>query len=161
MRKETLEARKAGKRIWNEQIKTLTRFSSRKGYKVVFDKSSQSEDLVDYTTKTIIISSRHSQEVAFYFLLHEIGHVVIKGSSGKYKHAYDEIWKTFSKSSLTFKVATLQEELDAWREGLILAHKMNLKVDRRKFEVTKTKCISTYLSWASRQVSAIQSMVII
>jgi hypothetical protein len=140
------------KRInWTRQLERLTKYAANRGYMVVFEKSAENQDSVDPERKVIRISTGHTNEMAFYCFLHELGHVVLMDDHKKYKHSYGIIWNSFSGNSLTLRVTTLQEELDAWREGLKLSRRLKLKVNRRKFEIVKAKCIATYLPWAARR----------
>lgn len=136
---------------WDKQLTKLIKWSNNKGYSVVFKKTEQ--DWVDLDKKEIVISSSHGDEVALYCLLHELGHIILIKDKRRYKHAYGIIWDSFSENSLTLRVTTLQEELDAWREGLKLAKSLKMKVQRRKYEIIKAKCIATYLPWASRKTA--------
>lgn len=133
---------------WKAQIEKLCLWAKEKEGCVVSFKDSE-EDQVDVDTFEITISKKHSPEVAFYFLLHELGHVVLIRDKKQYKHAYGIIFDNFSTNSLTTKVTTLQEELDAWREGLKIAKSLKLKINRRKFEITKTQAFNSYLAWCS------------
>lgn len=133
---------------WKAQTEKLCKWAEEKeGCKVVFKESEEDQVVVD--TFEVTISKRHTPEVALYFLLHELGHVVLIRDKKRYKHSYGVIFDNFSTNSLTTKVTTLQEELDAWREGLNIAKSLKLKIDRRKFEITKTQAINSYLAWCS------------
>jgi len=140
---------------WKRQLMELTEYANSKGYEVLFKKSASNQDLVDPENKIIRISAGHTNEIAFYCFLHELGHIILMNNQKKYKHSYGIIWDSFSGNSLTLRITTLQEELDAWREGLKLANRLKMKVDRRKFEITKAKCIVTYLPWAARRSTAV------
>ncbi len=133
---------------WNKQLSKLVKWvANTKKYSILF--KDVELDSVDFDKKEIVISSSHASEVAFYCLLHELGHIILIEDKRKYRHAYGVIWDSFSQNSLTLRVTTLQEELDAWREGLKLAKSLNMKICRRKYEIVKAKCIATYLPWAS------------
>lgn len=132
---------------WKAQIEKLTSWAQEKeGCQVSF---SSEDDQVDVGSLEITISTKHTPEVALYFFLHELGHVVLIRDKKQYKHAYGTIFENFSANSLTTKVTTLQEELDAWREGLKIAKSLKLRIDRRKFEIIKTQAINSYLAWCS------------
>lgn len=131
--------------FWLRQLRDLERWCNAKGYRVVCKPAAG--DVVYYEKKLIVLDAKMSDEIMMYTLLHEIGHVRLFDSK-KYYRIYGYIFENFSKTSLTYKCAILQEELDAWREGLKLAGMLDLYVNRRKWEVTKTKCIAGYLTWA-------------
>lgn len=131
--------------LWLRQLRDLERYCNSKGYRVVYKKIDI--EAVYYEKKLIVMSTKTSDEIALYCLLHELGHVKLLDRDKKYRETYSYIFENFSKTSLTHRIAILQEELDAWREGLKLAESLQIYIDRRKWEITKTKCISTYLSW--------------
>lgn len=134
--------------FWLKQLRNLERYCNEKGYRVVY--RDVEIDAVYLEKKVFVMSNKPKDEVSMYHLLHEIGHLRVIRKKKTYADSYSYIFDNFSKTSLTHQIATIQEELDAWREGLKLARTLNLHVDRRKWEITKTKCISTYLSWAVR-----------
>lgn len=134
--------------FWLRQLRDLERYCNEKGYRVVY--RDVETDAVYFEKKMFVMNSKLSNEVSMYHLLHEIGHLRVMRKKKTYNEVYDYIFDNFSKASLTHKIAILQEELDAWREGLNLARRLDIHIDRRKWEITKTKCISTYLSWAVR-----------
>jgi len=106
--------------------------------------------MVYYEKKLFVMSDKISDEISTYHLLHELGHTKVLQKKKTYSEYYSYIFENFSPISLTHKIAIIQEELDAWREGLKLARQLGIHIDRRKWEIAKTKCISTYLSWAVR-----------
>jgi len=129
---------------WLLELRKLERYCNQKGYAVLYQPVPH--DSINFIEKRIVIGDHHSDEVSLYCLLHEIGHYITLKKK-RYDVEYNEIFDGFSRSSATYKLAILQEELDAWREGLKLANRLGINVDRRKFEITKTKCIGTYLAW--------------
>lgn len=134
--------------FWLKQLRDLERYCNKEGYRVVY--KNVDIDAVYYEKKVFVMSDKLSDEISTYHLLHELGHLRVMRKKKTYKETYKYVFDNFSTSSLTHKIVTIQEELDAWREGLILARRLGLYIDRRKWEITKTKCISTYLSWAMR-----------
>lgn len=134
--------------FWLKQLRDLERYCNKKGYRVVY--KPVEIDAVYYEKKLFVMSDKLSDEISFYHLLHEIGHVRVMQKKKTYADSYNYIFDNFSKTSLTHQIATIQEELDAWREGLKLARILDMHVDRRKWEIAKTKCISTYITWAQR-----------
>ena len=130
---------------WLEELHKVQKYCNRKSYSVVYKPVEY--DFVDLEKKKITISTSHSYEIALYSLLHEMGHVTLCNRKKSYKTNFDYVFENFSKSSMVYKLTILLEELDAWKEGLKLAERLNIRVDRRKFEITKAKCISTYITW--------------
>lgn len=134
--------------FWLRQLRDLERYCNRLGYRVVY--KNVEIDAIYYEKKVFVMNDKLSDEVSTYHLLHELGHLRVIRKKKTYSECYSYIFDNFSHTSLTHQIATIQEELDAWREGLKLAQQLGLHIDRRKWEITKTKCISTYLSWAVR-----------
>ena len=145
--------RKTTKHFWIEQLRDLERYCNEKGYRVVV-KSTEIET-IDLANKLITLDSKKNDETTFYLLLHEMGHARLMNNNEKYKKTCGYVFENFCKSSLTHAIAILEEELDAWKEGLVLAKTINFYVDRRKWEAIKTKCISSYVAWvdSKKQVS--------
>lgn len=95
-----------------------------------------------YTAGAITVCSSLSVENQLYVLLHECGHHVLC------QHV--DVHKRFGKVLKTnaYKVDLLQEELDAWKEGLLLAGRLGVCVDENKFNKIKTDCVVRYMKWA-------------
>jgi len=140
---------KNNKYVWLKQLHALERYCNEKGYRVVC-KAVDVESMY-YTQKLITLSSKWNDETAFYLLLHEMGHARLIDNSEKYDKTWGHVFDNFSHSSLTYGIAILSEELDAWKEGLILADNLNFYVNRRKWEMIKTRCISSYVSWVENK----------
>jgi len=139
--------------FWISQLRDLERYCNAEGYRVVVKPGAA--EMVFYDKKLFVLDSKKNDETAMYILLHEIGHTRVI-SNKRYYETYGCVFDNFSKASMTYKIATIQEELDAWREGLKLADTLGLHVDRRKWEITKTKCIATYLTWAQANKTRIE-----
>lgn len=132
---------------WLTELRKLERYCNKKGFAVLYQPVKL--DSIYFEDKRIVIGDHHSDEISLYCLLHEIGHHIIMCKKS-YDVEYQTIYDNFSKSSSTYRITNVQEELDAWKEGLKLANRLNITVDRRKYEITKSKCISTYLSWVGK-----------
>lgn len=133
---------------WPSQLKKLERYCNKKGFAVLYRDIEL--DVIYFDEKKIVLGDQHSDEISLYMLLHEIGHHVTLKKK-RYQKEYQAVYDTFSKSSTTMRLTNVQEELDAWREGLKLAERLGITVDRRKFEITKSRCITTYLSWMNKK----------
>ena len=130
---------------WKSQIKKLEDYCDKNGLRVVF--RDVEIDLVYFDKKLIILTNRKNLEKTTHHFLHELGHVLLMNNKMEYKERYGYIENEFSRSSLTSRISILQEELDAWKQGLMLSKNLDIDINRRKWELHKTKCISGYLGW--------------
>lgn len=128
---------------WHKELRKLERYCNKKGYAVLYN--DVNIDSVNFDNKRITLGNHHNDEMSLYYLLHEMGHVVLYNRKKTYKKHYQYFFENFSKTSMVYKVGILQEELDAWKEGLKLANRLKIKINRRKFEITKSRCIKTYI----------------
>ena len=102
--------------------------------------------------KEITIDSKPNSEMKMYYLLHEIGHALAQ----QYKHhtyLYSEnILKIGSDDigKLKYncdKLNILSVEIEAWNRGLLLAKKLNIHVNRRKFNTAKSVALMSYMEF--------------
>ncbi len=137
---------------WKSQISFVEEYlQSKYCYDVI--QVTDTEDRAVFTDRTIYINSRTHPEHRFYTLLHEYGHVEL----------YEEDWRSFgstfpsyirfynkrSTRSKSGKVATIAEEIEAWRRGLGLAYRKNLGVDFTKYEKIMNESLMSYIEWAA------------
>ena len=130
------------------QVKELEKYIKEKmNFSVVYKDIETCE--CHYTKKIIVVDSKLNFEPMFYLMLHEVGHAKLYNKNKRYDKKYNEIYENFSKGSFTYKTTILQEELDAWQEAIILCKKLEFKINKKSFEVEKTKCIMSYINWIS------------
>lgn len=132
---------------WHKQSQVLTEYAKRKGFKVISQKT-DGTSWVDFVNDEIVIHNGTTEEVQFYHLMHELGHVLQLSNSKRYDRQFNKIFKRFTRNSMTYKVKIIEEEIDAWNIGLKLCRRMGLKTDRRKYEIIRAREIATYLRWA-------------
>lgn len=135
---------------WKKQVKALETYVLNKGWAVHYDPDAKN-DWADWSKKTITLKPRANNEVLFYVFLHELGHMLLFQNNRSYSSKYKEVFDEFTGSTKPISLARIEEELDAWRTGLRLAKRLNLKVDRRNFEKTKSKYAMTYITWACQK----------
>lgn len=133
---------------WKQQINMLTSYCSSKGWKVVFTQKTPHSDFAYPDDKLITIQKDRKAEVTFYYFLHEIGHMMMCQNKVGYEEKYSAVFEEFHGNSQTYKIARIEEELEAWKTGLRLARRLNLSVNRRNFENIKSRCVTSYLAWA-------------
>lgn len=133
---------------WDSQIEKLSKYARRKGYNVSILKLSNDQGSICFHYKQIVIPSTITKERQFYTLLHELGHYLINVEHiEEYSKGFGRQYKKFSKKSLTFLVAEIEEELEAWRLGYNLGKRMRLRINRDKFEIFKASLVMTYMSY--------------
>ena len=137
---------------WQSQFKIVERELKRLyDYDVV--KQTGLDDCADFSKKIIQINSRTHPEGRFYTLLHEYGHVEL----------WEDDWYSFCTAVPSYakfysdrrtrshagKVATIAEELEAWKRGLMLSYRKALIVDYKKYEKMMNESMMTYIRWAA------------
>lgn len=133
-------------KIFKSQIEILEKYAKEKlGYEIIYRDIESCE--CQYTKKKIIMDNKLNPEFTLYLMLHELGHAKLCNAKISYKKKYEEMYNSFSRGSYTYKITILQEELDAWKEGITISTKLNFLINKKRFEVQKTKCIMSYIRW--------------
>ena len=134
----------------NDVIQSLDKIESwldKKGFVLCKSNKRTIQDEVDFERKVVFLSLRSSPINQLYSLLHECGHVIVRG-----KKAYKEDFKEYIKSSeedgretITSSVQEVEEEIQAWREGEALARKLLINLDRAKYYKYGYKWVMGYI----------------
>jgi hypothetical protein len=53
-------------------------------------------------------------------------------------------------ATVTYKIAKVQEEIEAWEVGKRLAKSLGLKINETKYEKIRAQCLSSYMNWAGK-----------
>ena len=110
-------------------------------------------DRADFSDKIVYVNSRTHPENRFYTLLHEYGHVELYEedwrSFGCTFPSYINFYKNRSARSKSGKIATIAEEIEAWRRGLGLAYRKGFTVDFKKYEKVMNESLMSYIEWAA------------
>ena len=121
------------------------------GYEVL-----EGSDYVDECNayrKEISICSRTGIENKLYGLLHECGHALIRKDWGKFSKEYSARvagdWDGRKARSDRFRVATIEEEVEAWKRGKRIANRLGIELNEERFEIHKTECLMSYIRWAT------------
>jgi len=133
----------------NKRIKKLVDWLSDQGYSFRFS----IDDRVDRETSTVKVYPNPNQQHLLYTLLHECGHVAILSNS-TYKKEFKSLSVAEMKDNRHFrsniyKYKLLKEEMDAWEEGKKLAKKLNIRVNKEKYDAYASKWFMTYVKWAA------------
>ena len=118
-------------------------------YDIVHEKSI--EILTDWVEKTIYIHTRQGIENEVYSLLHECGHLLIFLDNKSFERSYPMYAYAATKrqeGTNKWKVSVIAEEYEAWKRGRKLATKLNIPVDKKKYDKAMTDAIMSYIRWA-------------
>lgn len=138
---------------WIESKQLLEEHAATHGFKVKYRVNHEANSWISFAQKEIVIHSRSSHENQVYDLIHELGHLKLQQETGHhstyYQTQYTQVFEMFSKSSRAYKIKILEEEVDAWKFGLILACELGIVVNEKNYEIRKASKLMTYASWAS------------
>ena len=98
-------------------------------------------------SKIISINSTRSEETQLHILLHECGHVLVHSHGDKMNCR--KIYNEYSEQSKIYKVFTVIEEIEAWSRGLKLAERLNIPINKTKWNRDVSRAIWKYMDWAT------------
>jgi hypothetical protein len=126
----------------------LEKFCSRCSWKVVYSSKKNNQ----YKDRVITLCNSHRSEILYYIFLHEIGHAWMIECDFTYAERYPELVRASPRyATVTYKIAKVQEEIEAWDVGKKLAFSLGLKINNFKFEKVRAECLGTYMNWAGRR----------
>ncbi len=76
-----------------------------------------------------------------YILLHEAGHAILKLEHKRFLGVFDQ--------TLESRLALLREEMEAWKEGRLLAEKMEIDIDDGAWAMFCKQNLEDYIEWAT------------
>ncbi len=102
--------------------------------------------------KEITIDPKPNSEMKLYYLLHEIGHnITYKDKKNNYLYSKDIIdidSDDIDKLLYNYKkLDVLAIEIESWNNGLLLAKKLKIHVNRRKFNTCKSISLMSYVDY--------------
>ena len=136
-----------------EKIRT---WLSKKGFELFL--KPKVEDSVDFGERCVNINSSDTYYVRLGSALHECGHILIflarcrnpvKRFSGSTLKEQCFLKGRRQPRSRRFRIACLQEELDAWDRGLDLAVRLGIRVNKKVLEKDRIKALMTYVGYAA------------
>lgn len=129
----------------NESIAALVVWLDTKGYYVDFDKNG--DDSVDTEGKIVSINSTRTRETQLYILLHECGHVLISNNDSIV--GYKRVQEKYSEKTNIHKVFTIMEEVEAWKRGRMLALRLGINIEEKKWDLDSSRALNQYIKWAA------------
>lgn len=132
-----------------DKLARVVDWCNRRGLTVEF--TAESGGSYAHTTKTVRVTYRCVPEQQLYIILHEAGHHLIHSSPRrlyleKYEHGYDGI--DVGERATEFKMDVVAEEYEAWQRGLKLARRLELDVDKERYERRRNANVKSYFRWA-------------
>lgn len=130
-----------------DAITRLTEFCSVHSWEVVYSNKKENK----YHNNVITLYKNRRAEILYYIFLHEIGHAWMLECDFTYRDRYPELVRTpLRYATVTYKIAKVQEEIEAWEVGKRLAKSLGLKINESKFEKIRAECLSSYMNWAGK-----------
>ena len=130
-------------------------WASKAGFTII--RGSDGTEEVDFEAKTIAINHKNWEETRLHHLLHECGHIIIEGSKWrpptmiKRKEYFDSEEKDcLRKHNDKYKISIIAEEIEAWEQGKKLAKKLQIKLNKEKYNRDAARCVMTYVNWAAK-----------
>lgn len=123
----------------------------KKGFVLCKSNKRTIQDEVDFERKVVFLSLRSSPINQLYSVLHECGHIVVRGKK-TYKQDFREhinVAEGEGKVTITSTVQEVEEEILAWREGAALAKKLSICIDREKYYKYGYKWVMGYIVLAA------------
>jgi len=147
---------------YTKALEVIKNWALKEGYETI---SFNHNDIsyIDWETKTlntprvIKIEGKYPIETKVYLLLHELGHHQLRKDWIKFKktlpivafaehiHIFKNVGKY--KRRVTYSVSCMEEEFKAWEEGAKLAEKLGVKINMKKWNELKTKCLISYMRY--------------
>ena len=135
--------------VHHKSIEILTEWARKRGYDVEFQKDLP--DQLSFDDKTIYIHTRQGIENQVYSLLHQCGHLLVSIS----QKGFEKDWPMYAYAATKrqektdkYKVSIVAEEYEAWKRGRKLADRLNIPVNKEKYDKAMTLAIMSYLRWA-------------
>ena len=135
--------------VHEKSIEILTNWVEKKNHSV--ELQNQLPDQLSYEDRTIYIHTRQGIENQVYSLLHECGHLLIFLDNKSFERSYPMYAYAATKrqeGTNKWKVSVIAEEYEAWKRGRKLAAKLNIPVDKKKYDKAMTDAIMSYIKWA-------------
>jgi hypothetical protein len=130
-----------------DAITRLTDFCSVHSWEVVYSNKKENK----YHNNVITLYKNRRAEILYYIFLHEIGHAWMLECDFTYSDRYPELVRSpLRYATVTYKIAKVQEEIEAWEVGKRLAKSLGLKINESKFEKIRAEYLSGYMNWAGK-----------
>ena len=134
-----------------QSLNLIESWLDKKGFVLCKSKKRTIEDEVDFERKVVFLSLRSSPINQLYSLLHECGHVIIRGRKDykiKYKSHY-KVSEEVLSATMQSSVEEVEEEINAWREGENLCKKLSIEINTDEYYKYASRWIMGYIVLAA------------
>jgi hypothetical protein len=102
-----------------------------------------------YEEKIICVNTRQNYRSQLHTLLHEAGHANLMYNKKRYSEKFPmfSTVKGRSGKSKAHLIETLREEVEAWNEGLRIASRIGIDVDKKWYFHHQSEALYTYVKW--------------
>jgi hypothetical protein len=108
--------------------------------------------IYDFNLKKIEINSRLTTERQLFLLLHECGHHLIDSADEqtRFSMGYSQLLNKDVNRTFDHRCSVLDEEFEAWHRGFRLSDRLNLHIDKMRYNKTRSEMIRGYMKWVLR-----------
>ena len=134
-----------------QSLDLIESWLDKKGFVLCKSKKRTIQDEVDFERKVVFLSLRSSPINQLYSLLHECGHVIIRGRKD-YKIKYKSFYKVSEEvlpPTMQSSVEEVEEEINAWREGENLCIKLSIDINTDEYYKYASKWVMSYIVLAA------------
>jgi len=134
-----------------QSLELIESWLDKKGFVLCKSKKRTIEDEVDFERKVVFLSLRSSPINQLYSLLHECGHVIIRGRKDykiKYKSHY-KVSEEVIPPTMQSSIEEVEEEINAWREGENLCVKLSIDINTDEYYKYASRWIMGYIVLAA------------
>ena len=130
-----------------QSLDLIESWLDKKGFVLCKSKKRTIQDEVDFERKVVFLSLRSSPINQLYSLLHECGHVIIRGRKD-YKIKYKSHYKVSEEAlppTIQSSVEEVEEEINAWREGENLCIKLSIDINTDEYYKYASRWVMGYI----------------
>lgn len=144
---------------YTQALVQLKLFAELQGFEVDLKHSGVSQ--VSWKSRTVntpymlLIEGSQPVELRVYVMLHELGHHELRKDWVRFgvllpvSHEAERLPRSKLRRRQSYFVAGLEEEYMAWDEGLLLAERFGIRVNRQKWDEFRSRCLMSYIKFYS------------
>ena len=134
-------------------IEKLTADCQRFGWTIEYDTKPgvRKRGLADSETKKITLNVAQRPEHMYYIFIHEIGHMVSRLWHYDWDKRFAILSDSSKKNTAIYRIARIQDEIEAWDIGFQFAKARGFKVNQTKYDKLRVECLTSYMIWATKR----------